>query len=333
MHAVAGIQTRAGQPDAATKTLASAGNIEKTQNLFPVVVPAFVNIRTASSVTAFTRIGSAVPVGGIISGATVETGDAPELMLDRFIPTMQVQRNFQIAGATTNASIALSGNVANNVKGFLQSISTTADIGLLTGFGRTYVETVAYLPHMYFFVIPMAIGDCLDGMGSYSEAESYYAGTLVYPFINRRFEIVKLWNKLANLYLEMGDLAYRNAKDSVADFATAKVSYEKIIKTDKTLNNASPLYSDPKFADIKNRVSAFIAGGLSPAADNHKCLSRSLMRLSASPDPDPIQFFWLSGNLHTAVRLGIPAKHCQILCPTSFADRATIHPVEVHSRE
>jgi len=86
---------------------------------------------------------------------------------------------------------------------------------------------VAYLPHMYFFVVPMAIGDCLEGMGSYAEAESYYRGTLVYPFINKRYEIVKLWIKLANLYLEMGDLAYRNAKDSVADYATAQAAYEK----------------------------------------------------------------------------------------------------------
>jgi hypothetical protein len=283
LHTVAGIQTRAGQQDASTRTLATADGIEKAQNLFPVVVAGVVTRLTpttsvpsrvleARPIVAARPAAAAAPVPAL---ALAPTSDTPQLMLDGFVSTMQTERTFQIAGAGASTSIALAGNVANNVKNFLQTISITTDLGLLAGFGRSYVETVAYLPHLYFFVIPMAIGDCLEGLGSYFEAESYYTGTLVYPFINRRYEIVKLWTKLAHLYLEMGDLAYRNARDSVADYATAKTTYEKIIKTDKTLDGASPLYADAKFADLKNRVNAFIAGGMkSTIADNPQILAK-----------------------------------------------------------
>lgn len=295
LHTVAGIQTRAGQADAAAKTLASADAIVKANNLFPVVVRAG---SPPIAATGAVRVGTGRPGGVLTAAAAIPADSAPQLMLDRFVSTMQVQRTFQIAGATSNASIALSGNVANNVAGFLQTISTTVDLGLLAGFGRSYVETVAYLPHMYFFVVPMAIGDCLDGMGSYAEAESYYRGTLVYPFINKKYEIVKLWIKLANLYLEMGDLAYRNAKDSVADYATAKVDYERIIKTDQTLDNTSPLYSDATFADIKNRVTAYIAGGLKPTfADNPQILAKvSDAALKLHQIQLQVNFFGFSAN-------------------------------------
>ena len=114
----------------------------------------------------------ALPVlGTALTGTAVApaapAAATPQLMLDRFVGTMQTDRTFQIAGSGANLSISLVGNVADSIKAFLQNISTTADLGLLSGFGRTYVETVAYLPHMYFFVIPMAIGDCLESLGSY----------------------------------------------------------------------------------------------------------------------------------------------------------------------
>ncbi|HYR44231.1 MAG TPA: hypothetical protein VER98_14475 [Terriglobia bacterium] len=291
LRTVAGIQTRAGLADVATKTVASADGIEKTQNLFPVMIRADAPTLAISPAATgesprLTGIGVARPIAmPLVSTALTGTAAAavavapataaPQLMLDRFVGTMQTDRMFQIAGSGASLSISLTGNVVDSIKAFLQNISTTTDLGLLSGFGRTYVETVAYLPHMYFFVIPMAIGDCLESLGSYSEAESYYTGTLAYGFINRRYEVVKLWTKLAHLYLQMGDAAYRSARDSVADYATAKTFYEKIIKTDKTLDNASPVYADPQFADIKTRVSAFIAGGMkSTTADNPQILSR-----------------------------------------------------------
>ena len=43
------------------------------------------------------------------------------------------------------------------------------------GFAASRTQMIAYLPHMYFFVIPMSIGDCLLGLGSLEEAEQTYA--------------------------------------------------------------------------------------------------------------------------------------------------------------
>src|SRR5204862_155914 len=59
--------------------------------------------------------------------------------------------------------------------------------------------------------------------------------------------------------LDLGDQAYRNARDSVAGFAAAKAQYENIVRADRSLTAASPLYADANFAAIKARVTAFLA--------------------------------------------------------------------------
>jgi hypothetical protein len=85
-----------------------------------------------------------------------------------------------------------------------------------------------------------------------------YRGVLAYPFINKNYEIVKVWTRLAQTFLDLGDQAYRNAKDNVPAFNTAKTFYENIVLTNKTLNAGAPLYANVKFADIKTRVTNFL---------------------------------------------------------------------------
>jgi hypothetical protein len=184
--------------------------------------------------------------------------DAPELISTKYLSVSAPQKMMTISGLSSSLSIKLDNNPLANAKAFMTSLSVTKDIGLLTSWLQP-IQFVAYIPHMYFFVIPMSIGDCHYGMGDLQVAFNTYFGVLNYPFINKNYEIVKVWTKLAQTTLDMGDEAYRKAKDNPALFVPAKAFYEKIILTNKTISAASPLYSQAKFADIKLRVTNFLA--------------------------------------------------------------------------
>ncbi|TMQ09391.1 MAG: hypothetical protein E6J90_38100 [Deltaproteobacteria bacterium] len=97
------------------------------------------------------------------------------------------------------------------------------------------------------------------GLKNLDDARQVYASVLPYPFLNKTTEVVTVWTRLAQSYLDLGDQAYRNARDSVAGFAAAKAQYENIVRADRSLTAASPLYADAKFAAIKARVTAFLA--------------------------------------------------------------------------
>ena len=195
------------------------------------------------------------------------------LLGTRYLTAAPVERRFTVLGDEAVARISLDGDSGAGVKTFLAELSDTADLGLVTNFWYNPATFVAYLPHMYFFVAPMAIGDCLAGMGNLNEAADQYAAVLVYPFINKSVEIVRLWTRLADTWLEIGDVAYRNARDDVAAFAVAQAAYEKIVKADGTLQNTSPLYADAKFAAIKGRIEAFLAAADPLAVDENPQIS------------------------------------------------------------
>jgi hypothetical protein len=185
--------------------------------------------------------------------------DAPELMGTRFIALSTPQKSLAIRGGSTVAAIGLdAASVTNNLTSFLKTVSETADLGLLHRW-LDPIHFVAYIPHMYFFVLPMSVGDCYTGMGNLDAATTTYASVLPYPFINKNVEIVKLWTRMARTYLDLGDQAYRNARDNAAAYQAAKSLYGNIVLGDRTLNAASPLYADAKFGSIKGRVAALLA--------------------------------------------------------------------------
>lgn len=68
--------------------------------------------------------------------------------------------------------------------------------------------------------------DCQKGLGDLNSAETTYKSILAYPYINQNFEIPKLWTRLADVYLSLGEQAYRAAKDNVAQYSTAKNYYQ-----------------------------------------------------------------------------------------------------------
>jgi hypothetical protein len=270
LQSLSGVIGRGGDQVRAQKILDSAAAVFQKSNLFPIDISGKAMI--IPMVAAVTP--RAAPAAAGVDVVAVAMSSA-QLVLESYFKPVNDPRLFSIAG--TKASISLAGDVTANVKQYLQAIADSSDLALVQPWNLSYIEKVAYIPSMYFFVIPMAIGDCLVGLGNLKEAESSYLSTLVYPYINRAYELVKLWLKLSNLYLAIGDLAYRNARDNVGQYGAAKATYEKILRADKTLDAASPLYTDSKFADIKKRVQAFIAAGMPTAfADNPLLLAAVL---------------------------------------------------------
>ncbi|MEG4963719.1 MULTISPECIES: Tc toxin subunit A-related protein [unclassified Microcoleus] len=284
------IYARAGQQDKADAALKSAKTLSDRFNLDPVVssrrelelVPINRTLERLPNRLDRVSIPSTLPsqitprVGNIVASTAVQSftdrvseipANALVLMAPEYLKLNTATKSLTIQGETTATAIALNANATVSVRNFHQLLATTTDLELLTGFDRNPAQMVAYLPHMYFFVIPMAIGDCLMGLGNLSEAEQQYLSVLPYPFINREYEIVKLWTRLAEVCLDMGDAAYRRAKDNVAAFAEAKQLYEKIVQSNNTLDSNSSLYKDVKFAAVKNRITNFL-GAKNPVTHN-----------------------------------------------------------------
>jgi hypothetical protein len=241
-----GILTRSGNTGLAKEVTRQLNDIRTTTNLNDVV-----------SVTDDHRISLLSDPMVITSQKFEFNADAPLLMGLKFIAGTTPQKALTIKGTTSDASITLDNSAAANVGGFLKTLAITNDIGLLTGW-LSPIHWVAYIPHLYFYVIPMSMGDCHVGMGNLEEAQQLFRGVLSSPFINMNYEIVKVWTRLAQTFLDLGDQAYRNAKDNTAAFTTAKAFYESIVLTNKTLDAASPLYSSSKFGDVKTRVTNFL---------------------------------------------------------------------------
>ena len=170
--------------------------------------------------------------------------------------TEQATKTYIVQNVQSNVVLDLE---AGTTRPLLQAIATTRDLGVVTQFAATATQLIAYGPHMYFFVIPMAIGDCPLGLGNLEEAEASYVSTLPYPFINLEYEAVRLWTRLADVYLKRGDDAYRAARDDASAFDSATVHYERIVRGDGTLDLSSPLYADSSLAGMRARVQAVLA--------------------------------------------------------------------------
>lgn len=253
-----GIFARAGNQQKADEFAKTASTIRATTNLATV---ASSSLRSAVSLRATDGFSAALKPQRFAATETavVSTAAMPALMKASFLPAATNQKAYKIQGLAESATIVLDANGAANVKNFLTTVANSADLQIVQGYFATSVQWVAYLPHMYFFVIPMAMGDCYSGMGNLKQAEQEYTDTLLYPFINKKYELPKLWTRLAQVYLDLGDTAYRAAKDNVAAFVAARQNYERIVLLNKTLDANSPLYKDAKFAPIKARVTNFLA--------------------------------------------------------------------------
>lgn len=275
-----GIFTRSGNAQQAAEFSKQLDVIKATINLNPVVGGRETPIRTGPMVSTVSPVRPFVPVvpRPIVSVGTpvmrarlAETAapmvaasalaldpSTPQLMGLSLIGQSTPQKKLVIKGLSSSATIVLDANATANMSAFLNTMATTADIGILVNW-VSYVNFVAYIPHTYFYVLPMSIGDCYAGMGNLTSAIQSYQSALAYQYINKNYEVLKVWTSLARSYLDLGEQAYRNAKDDVAAYAVAKAYFSNIVLSNKTLDNNSPLYADAKFADIKARVTTFLA--------------------------------------------------------------------------
>jgi hypothetical protein len=286
LDTLTGVLTRSGKADQAAQIAKQADEVRKKNNLFPITVtipdriqpvvlePLRPVVRTP--ITRFTAAAT-TPALSVLRGTrldveAVSTSAVPALMSLEFLDEKKAAKTLTIRGGDTDAAIALDAAAVTNITTFLKTLSETDSVDLLTGFSRTPVQMVAYLPHMYFYVVPMAIADCLEGLGNLAEAEEELTRILSYQFINKNTEIVQWWTRLAELYLLMGDEKYRHAKDDPAKWAEARVFYEHIVKANGTITANSPLYKDAKLAGIKARVTEFLAGTATALNDNPKIL-------------------------------------------------------------
>lgn len=112
------------------------------------------------------------------------------------------------------------------------------------------------LPHLYFYVIPVALGDCYHALGEYDTAESYYLNAADYQYINTALEIPALWRKLAENTLAWGDWLYRND-----EFQAALEIYRKVLEPPGTAAVVwvdSPLYKHAQLARVGEQVKSML---------------------------------------------------------------------------
>jgi tetratricopeptide (TPR) repeat protein len=128
-------------------------------------------------------------------------------------------------------------------------------------------NVVAYIPHMYGFVVPMDIGDCYMALGQRPDAIDYYLKALDYQYLNRTIEAPRVWLKAARAVVEEADFHYRRG-----DVTTARDWYERVLRSDSTVPVASRLYQGVHFTPMQNTVRDVILAmdGAVVFAGNHE---------------------------------------------------------------
>lgn len=284
LNSLAGMQLRADDRDAADTTLKRITALEKEHNIFPII-----NIREVEqpvlsrdfSATSVLRPDFPLQPAPILPTPILPTpifgtnrsdltttrkvtidelADQPvQLMAVTAFKQRKTEKEFAMIGEGQEMQhVTLDRRAAANLGQFFEAVQKTNDLGFLMGYLTTHTVTVAYLTHIYFWVIPMAIGDCHAALGSYEEAESEYLSTLNYRYLNEVVESVNLWVRLGELYNDWGDRLYRAARNNIDHFGRAREKYENVLSLNNTININSPLYSHAKFAPLRNRASGII---------------------------------------------------------------------------
>lgn len=283
LTALAGIEARGGNTDAANTTLKKVDRLRKQHNIFPIISREIErgSLRRADlqPLEPLRPIEPRVDIGPVInrpiftptlptfSATHVAFREVTEEFIAQPVQLMTVtafaarksEKQLTIIDSNNKSYLVkLNDDSSQNLVTFYEQMAVTSDLGLLMGYLNGYTITVAYLTHVFYWVIPMAMGDCLSALGSYSEAETEYLSTLNYKYLNQVVESVNLWLRMAELYLDWGDRLYRQARNDVSEFTKAKEKYELVMRLNNTIKQNSPLYKSSKFTAMENRVKALI---------------------------------------------------------------------------
>ena len=104
-------------------------------------------------------------------------------------------------------------------------------------------STSSYLPHLYSYSLPLRIGDALQAIGLYAQAEASYLECAQYSFLNESSEATAVWVRLASNALAWGDTLYK-----AVDLPGASAQYGKLVAADGTEPATSVLYSTASLA-------------------------------------------------------------------------------------
>ena len=312
LAALSGLLTRQGEDGQAQEVLNLASEISRKFGIHQLEIAGFrsVDLSTLASMaqavpaTGVQRVGQA-PVGPVTAARVARGGVAralasgsvaalPQPMSQAATPSLQALayvsggRTTDVFNVVTAANgglqISLIGDKAANLTTLYETMQVTNDLSLLHIQAAPAPMFVAYLPYIYFFVLPMSLGDCYLASGDFASAEAAYRNALTYPYLNQNVEVVQVWTRLAQTYVAWGDSTYRAAGDSAGAWPAAAEVYGKVLNPDGTIPLASPLYAHPAFATMVARATAIAAAADPMTVDDNAAVSlpiaKARLRLS-----------------------------------------------------
>ena len=109
------------------------------------------------------------------------------------------------------------------------------------------------LPHLYYYVIPLAIAECYHALGDFAQAETLYFQAAAYQYLNATIEAPYVFQRLATLYLDWGNSLYRGD-----DSASALNVYQNVVTPAQAVP-ASKLYTTASLKPGADQARAVIA--------------------------------------------------------------------------
>jgi multidrug efflux pump subunit AcrA (membrane-fusion protein) len=147
--------------------------------------------------------------------------------------------------------------------------------------GATLTERALILPHDYFYTIPLAIAQCYQALGDYTNAESYYLEAAGYVYINTAVEGPYIWLQLANLYRVWGDSLYRQD-----DAVNAAAVYGKVVTAGTTTAPGTALYTLAGLAagatiakNLLPQLATLVANGTAGVAADDVAIAAVLLQI------------------------------------------------------
>lgn len=107
-------------------------------------------------------------------------------------------------------------------------------------------NVVAYVPYLYFYVLPIAVGDCHRELGQHARAIAEYAKAEIYPYLNHGIEGTYLWLKKAGVHARAGDFHFRQGERP-----TARAHYNRILTDAYEVPAASDLYQPAAYSAVR----------------------------------------------------------------------------------
>jgi hypothetical protein len=269
LTALADVQVRQGNPDAAKDLNSRASKLAAAGGLARVVVPASrsavgISDDAGGLAVTVTADGGRSDADKLAETAMSAGGTAPsiagtvELRALSFLDTRPTtQRVTVLGGGGQPVSLALGASGVPSMTGFYEQLRTTPDISALFYQPLPVPVFYLYIVDLYFYVLPMSIGDCLAAMGDFAGAEQQYLAAAGYLYLNP-VQMIKTWARLAGLYLDQADLAYRAAGEDLAAIAAVAPLVGRVVAADGTIPDGSPLYATAAFASMTARVQAVL---------------------------------------------------------------------------